>query len=85
MNIGDILKERNSTYGDFSENAAISQRLKTVARECEGYKQLSDVQKEGIDMIFVKLSRMLSGHANHKDTPTDISGYATLMANSIED
>lgn len=72
-----VTSDRNSTHGSFDENARISQELKNVIRSCDG--ELTDAQREALDMICLKLSRILSGHANFKDHWTDISGYAQLV------
>lgn len=78
-----LLQERAKTHGDFRSNAAISQRLKKIVREnttivC--HPALSDVHREALDMICLKLSRILSGQADFKDHWDDIAGYAQLAA-----
>lgn len=76
-----LLAERNLTHGSFEQNALISQRLKEqIRRHCHGYNDLPDVCKESIDMICLKLSRILSGQHNFKDHWDDIAGYAKLAA-----
>ena len=76
----ELTTERNTTHGDFKENAAISQRLKAYMRISD--VEYTDVQAEAIDMICLKLSRIASGHANFRDHWDDIAGYAHLAAES---
>lgn len=74
-----LLVEREKTHGDFRVNAMISQQLKGVFIVA-GYKDLDLAQREALDMIALKLSRILSGQANFKDHWDDIAGYAKLAA-----
>lgn len=81
MDVGEaITTERHNTHGDFEQNARISQMIKCALRQ----GIYSDVQKEVIDMIALKLSRIASGQANHDDHWIDIIGYATLALNDLK-
>lgn len=75
-----LLVERESTHGSFAHNAMISQELKTIfAQPRPGIRPPSlSVHREALDMIALKLSRILSGQADFKDHWRDISGYALL-------
>ena len=74
--VAQTIEDRQPAYGDFTVNAGIAQQLKGVLRENDG--ALTDVQRESLDMIMVKIGRILSGDANHADSWHDIAGYATL-------
>jgi hypothetical protein len=78
----ELIKERQNTHGDFRSNANISQMLKFVFRTQPSY--MNDRQKEALDMIALKLSRILSGHANFKDHWDDIAGYAKLGSEACD-
>ena len=78
-----LTAERNNTHGDFGVNARISQQLKRTMFSTET-AHYSEVQKEAIDMICLKLSRIASGHANFRDHWDDIAGYAHLAAESCD-
>jgi hypothetical protein len=80
-----ILKERQGTHGSFSENAAVSQALKDVIRYRKTYAALTWDQRESIDMICLKLSRIMSGNPDEPDHWRDIAGYATLVAKRLEE
>lgn len=79
-----ILKERGKVHGNWEAQALHSQRMKDRARLSGGWHKLSDQQKEALDSIFVKISRILVGDPNHKDHWIDIAGYATLAHNNIK-
>lgn len=81
--VQDTLNERGARYGDFTENAAISQHLKQVLQHDghdvrEGWLRLSLVQREALEMIAQKIARILNGDPNYKDNWHDIQGYARL-------
>jgi len=82
MKAKQLTEERHTTHGDFSANARVSQELKATIH-CEN-ADMTDVQKEAIDMICMKLSRIASGHATFADHWRDIQGYAQLVLNEIE-
>lgn len=73
-----LLTEREATHGDFGTNAKISQALKGIIQPYA--KDLSAVHREALDMICLKISRILSGQAGYKDHWDDIAGYAKLGA-----
>jgi hypothetical protein len=83
--VNDIIKERNSTHGDFKDNARISQKLKELIVRNGVWDDLSDVQKESLEMICFKLSRIISGKSCEPDHWKDIAGYATLAEQEILD
>jgi hypothetical protein len=76
-----LLSARGKTHGNYSVQASITQQHRAVLRNAPGWDALSNVQKDAIEMISVKLSRILSGNPNHRDHWEDIAGYATLAAN----
>ena len=82
--IKTILNERNKEYGNFADNSYISQSFKKVQRENQK-RMLTNMQQEALDMIFHKIARIINGNPNNKDSWLDIAGYATLVADGIED
>lgn len=73
-----LLSTRATTHGSFASNAHISQDLRRYFRDQAGWHLLSEVQRESLDMVATKISRILSGNPNHADHWGDIAGYATL-------
>lgn len=81
--VENILKERGQRYGDFGENAEISQSLKEIIR---GARPLMPPQQlEALDLISTKISRIVTGDWSYVDNWDDIAGYATLIANRLRD
>jgi hypothetical protein len=78
-----LLQEREKTHGSFCTNARISQHIKDYFR-IHGTYPTNTTQREALDMIALKLSRILSGQANFKDHWLDIAGYAKLGSEACE-
>ena len=76
-----LLTDRNSTHGSFEDNARISQGLKEWMRGSSGWSKLTDVEREAMDMIALKFSRVLSGKSLEKQHWEDIVGYGQLALN----
>lgn len=79
-----ITETRNKTHGDFSNNARVSQMVKDYFRTQEGWYCLTPIQREALDMICLKASRIVSGKAGVADHWIDIAGYAELARQEIE-
>ena len=84
--VGTLLDERGARYGNFLDQARISQRLKNVAHQfaAEHDKHFDVDQAEALDMIFAKIGRILNGDPNYADSWIDIAGYAKLVADRLE-
>jgi len=83
-NLTRTLIERGKTHGDFRTNGSIMQRLKTDMRAEPGWDNLTEEQKEALEMIQHKIGRILSGNPNEPDHWKDIAGYATLVQQILE-
>lgn len=77
------LATRETTYGSFTDNANISQQLKAVIRTGASYDALSPTQREVLEMICTKISRIMGGDPNYADTWHDIAGYAKLAEEEL--
>ena len=80
--IDNILREREKTHGDFAQVAATAQAIKGVFYSTPNWPKLTSVQAEGMEMIAVKLARILCGNPAEPDSYVDIMGYAQLIAMS---
>lgn len=78
-----LLAEREKTHGSFKKNADISSSLKVIFREHDELI-MESVHREALDMIALKLSRILSGQADFKDHWRDLSGYALLAMEACD-
>jgi ribosomal protein S10 len=73
-----LIATREVTHGSFKENARISQSLKLILRSSHGWQSLTDVEREAMDMISVKFSRISSGRSLEKQHWEDVVGYGSL-------
>lgn len=73
-----ILDEREKTHGDYKMVAKVSQHLKDALfiGPCE---QLPETHRESLEMICVKMARIVCGDHNEIDHWRDIAGYAELI------
>ena len=78
--LNETLTDRGATYGDFREMAEFSQELKDLLLT----DRMTMVQREVIDMLCVKLARIVHGDPNHRDSWLDIAGYAQLAVTDID-
>ena len=89
METEQLLKERSSVHGKASNQFSIAQHIKKLFKaqlnidKFHGYEDY-EMAHETLDMIAVKLSRILVGDPNHKDHWDDIAGYAKIYSNYIE-
>lgn len=77
-----ILDSRQKSYGDYNDVSALSQQLQQLLGV---HKRVlySHAQREALQMIASKLSRIVNGDPNHRDSWIDIAGYSKLAADSI--
>lgn len=85
MELDDILKERGSRYGQFIDNATIAQALKDVMHKTTNWDALAADQKECLEMIAAKISRLLTGNPDYADSWQDIAGYAELVTKRLSE
>lgn len=79
-----LLIERGKSYGTFARRSNISQQLKNVMKSQKGWTRLTADQRETLEMIACKVSRILNGDPNHVDSWVDIAGYAKLVSDRLE-
>lgn len=82
--LNNTLSERGNSYGDFTDNAFIAQQLKDVVRCGRAWVDATAAQREAVDMILSKISRLVTGNPYHKDSWHDIQGYAKLAEDRVE-
>lgn len=84
--IQTILSERALTYGPFLRQSQITADLKGVMRAYIQWEELlAPDQREALEMIAVKIARIINGDPNYADNWRDIEGYARLVANRLEE
>lgn len=82
--ISETLKARGKNYGDFREQANISQELAYVMRAAPKWDELDCDMAEALEMIQHKIARILNGNPYYHDSWHDISGYAKLVADRLD-
>lgn len=83
----DILDERGSRYGNYLKQAEISQQLVIAMQDAllDRKKTVAPDQADALKMIAVKISRIINGDPDYADNWRDIAGYATLVAERLEE
>ena len=84
MEVNDTLAERGNRYGNFEDNARLTQALMDTLDDLR-LQELSPVHREAIHMIFHKIARMSVGDQWYDDNPRDIAGYALLLEEHIQE
>lgn len=81
----ELLDERAKTHGDYLITSKITQRIKNMIRNSPAYPDMSERQCESLDMIAMKMARIMSGDPGEPDHWQDIAGYALLAIKQHED
>lgn len=82
LGITPLLVERGKTHGDWKTQSAIAFAFHQIIEEHAN--RLYASQREALDMIATKMSRILAGNANFADHWDDIIGYAKLGKDAHE-
>ena len=83
--IEEVLEKRRECYGDFHLFAKVSQQIKFDFNNTPNWISLSKDKQEALEMIGHKISRILTGDPEYKDSWTDIQGYAKLISDTLKD
>lgn len=78
MSTKETLMKRGNEYGEFSQQAAMSQQMEDVLRSGPGWSRMNPAQKESAKLIVHKLARLANGNPDNFDGWHDIQGYAKL-------
>lgn len=81
--VDETLAERGRNYGDFRENFAAVQEIKKALRKGAGWADMPAERREALEMIAVKMGRLVSGDSGHADSWHDIAGYARLVEQDL--
>jgi hypothetical protein len=81
-----VLDARGDNYGMFMQNAETAIKIKGAMHNAiaRNDMHLYPDQLQALDMIASKMSRIVNGNPNHRDSWIDIAGYATLVADRLE-
>lgn len=81
--VDDTLHAKENTHGPYRDQAQFAQLMKGLLHRHVNWNDLPAEQKETLDMIMVKLSRIMHGNSAEPDHWLDISGYAMLCYNLL--
>ena len=77
--IDDILTQRNSIHGDFTDDATTAQALKYIMRQGKNWDDMTPWMREALDQMQTKVGRILAGDYRHPDHWKDLQGYPRLV------
>jgi len=84
--VENVLDERADQYGSYMQSAYTAIEIKSVMHNAIARNDLHlfPDQLLSLDMIAVKISRIVNGNPAHRDSWLDIAGYAKLVADRLE-
>lgn len=80
MKLRTLNEERGSVYGHPLDDFTIALAIKRAVRGCT-----NEPIRHCLEMIGVKMARLVSGSPTHQDSIEDIAGYARCMAMIIDE
>jgi len=73
-----LIEARSKTHGKFENNARIAQFLRAYWRSHPTWEDMPEQQREALDQMAGKFSRIFSGQASYDDHWADLAGYSEL-------
>ena len=83
MSENEIINAREDKYGSFEDGAKLMQAFKDTLRASEGFSRLYPYQREAVEMMTHKLSRIINGDGQYLDSWRDIVGYCQLVVDTM--
>jgi hypothetical protein len=80
QDIDKLIQEREKTHGSFYENAIIAQNLKFSMRDHPHWEEMMAVERQSLEAIADKISRIIASPRFFAEHWNDIAGYAKLAA-----
>lgn len=88
--VTEITSKRGPIYGPFLHNGIVAQNIKDAMRnipdpdnEGSQWATLAPDIREALDLIALKMSRILTGDSEYLDNWDDIGGYAKIVADRL--
>lgn len=81
--VDETLAKRGKHYGDFVKTFDVIQQIKDAMKDGIGWAAMPPERRKALEMIAVKLGRLVSGDSGHADSWHDIAGYARLVEESL--
>ena len=86
MEIDKILAERGERYSKngYGEVALVAQNIKAAMKDSTNWAKLPADQRESLEMVATKISRILNGDPTYIDSWADCIGYLQLVVDRLE-
>jgi len=81
--IDNILLERPSKHGEFTENSRATWEIMRSLQRERNWATLKDEQRHALYMIAHKMARIVAGDPNEHDHWDDIMGYASCVVTRL--
>lgn len=84
--VNAVLDKREEQYGSFMQSADTAVKIKGAIHNAlaRNDTHMFPDQMIALDMIALKISRIVNGNAAHIDSWVDIAGYAKLVADRLQ-
>jgi hypothetical protein len=73
------LTERSRVHGEFTAESVTTEATRDAWRAAPNWAKLAPYQKVALDMIALKVARILHGDHDYFDHWRDVAGYARLV------
>ncbi len=94
VKIDETIQARANRYGDFTEEAIIAMGLKNTLRfkwsddllslsSRPGWVRLEPYQQHALELMCMKIARIINGDPTYIDSWHDIQGYAKLVEDRL--
>ena len=78
-----ILEQRGSVHGNHLAGGAYTQGAKELMRDSLNWPVMKNDLKESLDVIQLKIARILNGDPEFEDHWIDIQGYVKIVLDRI--
>jgi hypothetical protein len=78
-----LLEARKLRYGDFTEQALLSQALKSVMQSHAQWERMPPYMREALEMVQHKVARIVNGDPFYDDSWVDIVGYVQRVIEQL--
>jgi hypothetical protein len=84
INVSETLQNRGGTHGEYHVQSNCSQNIADAMRSGLNWDNLPAYAKQALEMVAVKLGRILSGDWTYADHWHDLAGYPQLVEKELK-
>lgn len=81
--IEDTLQERGNVHGDYVQASVFADGVKNAMAKTPNWNSMDAYQRQALNVILDKISRILYGDPNFGDHWHDLQGYARLVEKEL--